>query len=441
MGVQVQTATKNGEGKSLSILNRQFISFSYGGKDIEDFDLLASFANDRLNKEIYATFKDTTTNQAELDGQMFWRSTFEAGKLTFDLVTDGMTASQVEEFKNWFCPGIEKELILSENHNRGIKARIASAPQLSLLPFEKEILVSIGNNKHKTKTSLYKGDIKLEFVMDDPYWYSLKSVIEEITPESLKIIQEDGIPHPNMLTNECLLANNKRYYGSGIDDIDDGIVLNSSPNYLYYCGTAKANPILEFTFSPVLNGEQYQFKSLKKGELAKIQIGNKSMSFSLPDLLTSYNKVIDIVKGYSVGNSILELRKKIRDNVYNYYIRSYAIGIIDIERKNALDGKIPNGFFDSFEEKMPKFLKNDSIKVLINCKTGQVEVSAEIASIDKEESQSIIENAGNMIKSNYLSIEERKLPKDGFIGKEQCLEVISNTQIENFKIDYKYLYL
>ena len=441
MGVQVQTATKNGEGKSLSILNRQFISFSYGGRNIEDFDLLASFASDRLDKEIYATFKDTTTNQAELDGQMFWCSTFEAGKLNFVLVTDGMTSVQLEDFKMWFQPGFERELILSEFHNRGIKARVAVAPKMSLLPFEKEVFVKIGKGSHSTKTSLYKGEIQLEFVMDDPYWYSLKSVIEEITPESLKIIQEDGIPHLDMLDNKCLLANNKRYNGSQIVNADNSIILNSSPNYLYYCGTAKANPILEFTFSPILNGEQYQFESLEKGELAKIQIGNKSMSFSLPDLLTSYNKVIDIVKSYSVGNSILELRKKIRDNVYNYYTRSYAIGIIDIERKKALDGKIPSGFFDSFEEKMPKFLKKGSIKVLINCKTGQVEVSAEIATIDKEESQSITENAGNMIKSNYLSIEERKLPKDGVIGKEQCLKVISNTQIKNFKIDYKYLYL
>ena len=71
MGVQVQSATKDRQGNSLSILNRQFISFSYGGKNIEDFDLLAVFSNDRLNKEIYAPFNDTTTEQAELDGQMF----------------------------------------------------------------------------------------------------------------------------------------------------------------------------------------------------------------------------------------------------------------------------------------------------------------------------------------------------------------------------------
>ena len=162
MGVQVQSATKyvNEEGKliPLSILNRQFISFSYGEKNIEDFDLLAVFSNDRLDKEIYAPFNDTTTEQAELDGQMFWRSNFKAGQLSFDLATDGMTSVQLQDFKNWFQPGIERELILSEHYGRAILARVASAPQMSLLPFEKEVEVNIAGTLHKTKTSLYKGD-------------------------------------------------------------------------------------------------------------------------------------------------------------------------------------------------------------------------------------------------------------------------------------------
>lgn len=183
MGVQVQSATKyiNEEGKlvPLSILNRQFISFSYGGKNIEDFDLLAVFSNDRLDKEIYAPFNDTTTEQAELDGQMFWRTNFKAGGLSFNLATDGITSAQLEEFKIWFQPGIERELILSEYHNRGILARVSSTPQMSLLPFEKEVEVAIGQDEnlkpiyYKTKISLYKGEIKLDFVMDDPYWYSI----------------------------------------------------------------------------------------------------------------------------------------------------------------------------------------------------------------------------------------------------------------------------
>lgn len=179
MGVQVQSATKDRQGNPLSILNRQFISFSYGGKNIEDFDLLAVFSNDRLNKEIYAPFNDTTTEQAELDGQMFWRTNFKAGGLSFNLATDGITSAQLEEFKVWFQPGIERELILSEYHNRGILARVSSTPQMSLLPFEKEVEVAIGQDEnlkpiyYKTKISLYKGEIKLDFVMDDPYWYSI----------------------------------------------------------------------------------------------------------------------------------------------------------------------------------------------------------------------------------------------------------------------------
>lgn len=63
MGVQVQTIARDGQGNPLSILKRQFISFSYGGRDIEDFDLLVVFSGDRLSKELYAPFKDTTTEQ------------------------------------------------------------------------------------------------------------------------------------------------------------------------------------------------------------------------------------------------------------------------------------------------------------------------------------------------------------------------------------------
>ena len=98
MGIQVQSATKNRQGQALSVLKRQFISFSYGGINIEDFDLLAVFVGDRLNKEVYAPFNDTTTEQAELDGQMFWRTNFKAGHLSFDLATDGITSKQLEEF-------------------------------------------------------------------------------------------------------------------------------------------------------------------------------------------------------------------------------------------------------------------------------------------------------------------------------------------------------
>ena len=45
MGIQVYSATHSGEGNPLSVLGRHFISFSYGGKNIEDFNLLAFLAS------------------------------------------------------------------------------------------------------------------------------------------------------------------------------------------------------------------------------------------------------------------------------------------------------------------------------------------------------------------------------------------------------------
>ena len=471
MGVQVQSATKyiNEEGKliPLSILKRQFISFSYGGKNIEDFDLLAVFSNDRLDKEIYASFNDTTTEQAELDGQMFWRSNFKAGQLSFTLATDGMTARQLEDFKEWFKPGIERELILSEYHNRAILARISSAPHISLLPFEKEVNVQIGNTSYPTKTSLYKGEIKLDFVMDDPYWYSIDTCIDSIDEESLKLIYEDGIPHIQMFQTECFLANNqyikkslvkveKDEEGNSIFEerltstINQGIdLLEEEQNqlYLYYCGTAPSKPELSFDIELIVNEEDYNKVSFWKSSLDEeyyyLKIGEQKIRFTLPSLFSSYNKAIDIVLQYKDKKnvSILDIRRELRDSLYNYYTRSYVISLIDTMKddSNYVDsGAVLETFFTNFIDKMPDFLP-DKFSFNINCKNGKVTVSGILPAFSANET--ITENAGNMIKSNYLTIETRKLPEEGLIKTSECLLVETNTNLLNLKIDYKYMYL
>ena len=476
MGVQVQSATKNGQGESLSILNRQFISFSYGykkdsdGKDIpvniEDFDLLAVFSNDRLDKEIYAPFSDTTTEQSELDGQMFWRTSFNAGQLNFSLATDGMTSAQLEDFKNWFQPGIERELILSEYHNRGILARVSAAPQMSLLPFEKEIKVKIGSQEITTKTSLYKGDISLSFIMDDPYWYSIKDIFdnENISAEEAKIIYEDNIPHITMLEIPCFIAGgnyynlNSNFLESITIGVTEGENNQQKDTYLYYCGTAPAKPFISFNIKPILTKEgyyQYPHLTMLEEELSNafLKIGGSKLKFSLPSLLTSFNNAVKIIKNYKTGNSILDLRKELRDNIYNYYTRSFVMAIIDYARQNSSycsDGKLTVNFFNFFLEQLNDFINPESnnLECKINCKTGEVTISTSIkkAELDEENNLtssyvSITENAGNMIKSNYLNIDMRLLPVNGKIGIDQCLQVSTNTTLENLKIDYKYLYL
>ena len=613
MGIQVQNATKDGQGRSLSVLKRQFISFSYGGKNIEDFDLLAVFNGGRLDKEVYAQFNDIVTEQAELDGQMFWRSNFKAGQLSFTLATDGITSEKLEDFKEWFQPGIEKELVLSEYNNRKILARVSAPPKISLLPFEKDIEVKVGNRYYSTKTSLYKGEITLDFVMDDPYWYSkfshLDSIekgfnlysipnntttrkhldiniiqnnngtmvingtapepgptnnlsafyfsLEDIIPansrytislnnstaisstyknlsmgirlmnqashvpgetqydkfvsfceenaslttscsfdlkgfqlripaaedltfdnftlrieiyvedriqEAVKIIQEDGIPSVEMLTTKCFLANNNyctysnssatvsKNNGQKLDVTDQ-----ETDTYLYYCGTARSFPEISFDIGLVINSDSgiISFPELEPKEIAYLEIGTgnnlKQLKFTLPSLFTSYNQALEIAKKYSTGNSVLDLRKELRDNIYNTYTRNYIMALIDIAKNDtdrtyvSVEGALKSDFYNKyFVKEMKKFLvTNSKLSCVINCKTGQVNISTTVKQYNGTamEDYSLTENAGNMIKSNYLSIDTRKLPENGFITANQCLMVTTNTILNKLKINYKYMYL
>ena len=89
----------------------------------------------------------------------------------------------------------------------------------------------IASNPYKTKTTLYKGEITLEMVMDEPHWYAIQNIIGVIaevetdagprkryldkwldtslnppqevdvfaSADALKIIQEDGIPLGTMV--------------------------------------------------------------------------------------------------------------------------------------------------------------------------------------------------------------------------------------------------
>ena len=75
---QVYLATHDGVGNRLPLMNRSFVSFSYGGKFIEDFNLIATISGDRLQKKLYADFKDNTTTTDIWDGQFYWSTHYSA---------------------------------------------------------------------------------------------------------------------------------------------------------------------------------------------------------------------------------------------------------------------------------------------------------------------------------------------------------------------------
>lgn len=228
---QVFQATHTGDGlHRLPFMYRSFISFSFGGRNIEDFDLIATFGNDRLNRAGSAEFEDRVSTYDILNGQQYWNTHYQANSLEFQLSTDGIDQKKLEDFLYWFRAGDTKELILAEHPNRAILARLADAPQLNLLPFEQEVEVKISGDSYTTKTTLYKGDIQIKFIMDQPHWYAKDNILgikDEsrnvytnewydadgvkvsifASQDALKILYEDGIPLGTMIQKDMLLGN------------------------------------------------------------------------------------------------------------------------------------------------------------------------------------------------------------------------------------------
>ncbi len=234
---QVYQATHKGDVR-ISLMNRSFISFTYGGKYIEDFNLIATINNNRLDRIGYSPFNDITTSYENLDGQYYWGTHYNPNQMEFTLSTDGIDQKMLDDFLYWFHAGEIRELILAEHPNRATLARVAEPPQLSLLPFEDDVSITINEISYKTKTTLYKGDIQLKLVMDEPHWYAIQNILgrkisEEGHPtryidmwkapndpdeeqyytnifasqDALKILYEDGIPLGSMIDQNMMLGN------------------------------------------------------------------------------------------------------------------------------------------------------------------------------------------------------------------------------------------
>lgn len=313
---QVFLATHKGENY-LPFMNRSFISFSFGGKNIEDFNLIATMNGDYIQKNGYSEFEDIVSDYDVLNGHFYWGSRYTNHIISFLLATDGITQSELEKFLNWFSAGKTRELILAEHPNRAIMARVQSAPELSLMPFEKKATIKIANNEYSTSTTLYKGTIDLNLITEDPFWYSkinifghlenniyydtwsdangiLRSVYDD--PDAIKISLEDNIPISGMIQDPMLLGDNKfansnlgtgggstapknSYTSSEIASLaimykiakedgtegaciagtvitETGGISEFSYNtnqYFYYCGTAPCAVKLTFTLTPEIS--------------------------------------------------------------------------------------------------------------------------------------------------------------------------------------------
>lgn len=545
---QVFLATHDGEGNPLSVSQKSFISFSWGGRNIEEFDLIAVINSNRMTKTMSPPFEDITSDYEVLDGQYYWRSHYQPSNINFLLATDGIREDKLQQFIHYFIPGKIRKLVLAESPNRASYARMAAPPSFSLLPFEERITQKIGNKDYTTSTTLWRGEVSLSFVMDDPFWYGEREVLSfddtALTEEDLvKIYIEDGVPFSDNFKVSCLIGNNKKIIKNNdtitmsnqnvITDIESYKTALSTLNLnnfilsdytkqadshllFYYPGTASGKPRITFALLPTFDSETGYVNFPRNLYSAKpeespynfIQVGQNKFAFTTPNILTSYNQALNILLSYKTNDSIIDIENNLRNAISDYYIRGWACGLckqyedgtIKDDKGNDLVDEntsgVEEGFFNSFRQKLKEIFtykpsqqsneENDTsdesseqsqgildsnqdilpFYFIFDSETGtskvyfyinkfrnpKIEDIVEANQSEEEEettTNTVIttsdyenENAGDMVRSNYLMIEDRNIPgENGEINENNCLKIFTDANLLDFSLDCSYTYL
>lgn len=219
MGFQVEELTQGRQP-----WEKEFIDFSFDGKHISEFGLVAVSDSDRHSTDASPSFSDETSKVNGLSGQYFWGTTFDAGKKNFKLATDGMTEKQLSAFKKHFIPGRYGKLILDERIGRYCYARVSSVITLSFVPFQENITIQ----GVSFQTNIYKGEASISFEMDYPFWRAESNYIDiaaALTQESVRKAYVNNIPLSSSFYDE-LNINSKLIIGQP-DTADSKIILDS----------------------------------------------------------------------------------------------------------------------------------------------------------------------------------------------------------------------
>ncbi len=429
----MRTATFGGEGQSLPIIQRQFISLSWGGKNIEDFDLLITY-KDYMERELYAPYDNFTTNYVGVDGQSYWLSSHKARTLTYTLSTDGMSTKKLEDFKAHFKPGLSKKLILTEFPYRYAMARVNVAPIMALMPFETTESIMLNGEEKQFRTTEYRGNITLEFVLDDPFWYSEVACLDSQSEEALQENFTTGIPLKEQIKNNATYFLATKVFSNGKEASSLECSANTPLN-LYYCGTASALPIIKFNITAARDANGYfsmipnSYAPANGKSLASLSIGDNTMFYTLPPYLLAYNFALDFMLNETSNLTVLQVCEELREKIGHPIMRKQVLDILNEETKAAVFtsvksrviGKLKNVFGDFY------------LIFIIDCQQGIVEVQYVGASAQIQK-----EFAATAIKSAFPKIEGRSCIKDGELS--DFIKVLSSINLKQLQIDYRYTF-
>lgn len=488
---QVYKVTHDGAGNRLPYMYRSFISFTYGGKNIEDFGLIAVTEGDGLVRNLSADFSDIVTSPETVDGRFYWGTHYNHNSLKLTLFTDCITQKQLDDFKLWFQPGIERELILAENPFRAIMARVGAVSTMSMIPVEYPVKVKIAGNEYDTSITKYQGSITVNFVMDDPFWYSIHNVLdyqigdtiavgiwkgidgEDDTeyivdsPDALKVLYEDRIPTVSMFEYTKNGMRTGNYVARGDNNVSasntapQGSLVNSAQVSGYYNGVIYESWVDlrdtitgEGTFPTFASGIGNKKYFYYAGTAPAYPTINFTITVDSSCFSGSYFSAIgnsyalingnpySTITAEAVNKHELKVTTPSYFTAYNHAVNLLSSGNVneDIIREEIHDKSIRD-YLINHNQSIGSLKANlyGDYRFSINCKTGVVTMTH----------GGVTKDAGDMIVLNNLAIIERnKFDDDGYVNfwdnNKEYVHILYhdfNTTLKNVEFLYRYMYL
>lgn len=420
MGIQVEELTRN-----LMPWGKEYIDFSFAGRHISEFGLVAVTNSDRYQFAGSPEFEDETSNVNGVWGQYYWGTNFKTKTYNYSLATDGMTERQFEDFKHHFRPGHYGQFYEDAWFDRYCYVRIKAVVDFSFIPFQKEVEVA----GVKFLSRIYKGECKISFIQDRPFMYSFYQILDSKIAE-LNTLTNNGkaaarmmyhsnipardswvgkdskcatgsyfsLPKINKITKSKIDKNGKEfYYFDYIEDDDNTNLFSRVSSFPYYNpSTISSESTIKFTINrtitsvnniewePVYFSEIYD--SITNAGMpyntinttGPIDVNSTShnryvntFKYSLPEVPSNINKAIEIAWRFYQENAqgaLVELQENLQEELINSKVLLWTIKVLQkIQTNPAMyvisETQPANGTNSHVEEEIPGCLRLDKVEV------------------------------------------------------------------------------
>lgn len=387
MGIQVTELTQN-----LMPWGKEYIDFSFAGRHISEFGLVAVTSSDRYQFPGSPEFKDEVSEVNGVWGQYYWGTNFKTRTYTYSLATDGMTERQFEEFKRLFRPGHYGQFYEDTWFERYCYVRVKNVLDFTFVPFQEQVEVA----GVKFPSRVYRGECKLVLIQDKPFLHSFYQVLDSKISDlnnktdngraALRAMYHSNIPAQDSWKKDVKCCIGADHTLSKNGELSSVYYDKISSIPFYNPSTFDAECQLEFTlqrttstintieWEPVYFDEIYtditkpntpynlfgvtenilSTTSLEYADAYKNCF--KYFKYTLPEISSEINKAINVAWMFYSENpngALIDLQERLQEEVVNIKVLVWAIKILqkiqvnqklyypeDYEEDQTIDGQI-----------------------------------------------------------------------------------------------------